>query len=334
MNNSSSSLFVDNHCLYEREQIFVVIQALVAAASVIPNIVVVLVYTLMQNKRRSTISNYLLFNQAIADLWISISLCYELGIIIYIKEANRLFTRIFILFNIGMLEYSLVLSLGTLFLASFERYLSITRSYFHKCSVTIPRLKHATVVVWIVSLIPTLTFVWLMNFNPHSKNSKVVAYSYTLDVLLSIAMLLIVYMLTITLKTARTSCNRKIVLSMHYSSLQRRRELAIIARKQCTKILVIFIAMLFVYIVTLLPFIIGRICFDTGMFSRISPCNQMTIAFLCHLFYKSSSVVNPFLTFCKEDYRSTATQLVMKYFKILSYDDDKKAQSEISKYTD
>lgn len=298
--NNTSRKHHEPKCIEHLGRAFVFAQVAEGTAITIINLFVVMLYFLMKKGRRK-ISNYLLLNQSITDIYISMCLWFEL--IVHLEHVPN--GTLLGIVHVGMLEYSLVLSLGTLLLGASERYLSISRAYYHKCNVTLLRIFYATITVWFLSFVPTVILLSLMDFNPENSNhSHVIIYSYVFDAIMLSLLIGAVYMLLMTLKTARSSCTLRIQLSDNYSSLNRRKESFVVARRKSTRLLVIFLIMIFAYIVTFLPFIIGRLCYDMGTLDQLSPCIRMSVAYMCHIFYKSSALFNPFLTiFLKEDYK-------------------------------
>lgn len=323
MSNNTTTAYTyssSGDCFNPLRKTFIILQSSEAVATTLVNTTVLIVYGFIKTRQRK-ISNYLLFNQAIVDLYMSLSLWYELVLLLIDIKRNQ---QYLLVINIGMLEYSLLLSLGTLLMGAVERYLSITKSFYHKRNITLLRLAYATVLLWLISSVPSFVLLSLMGFdNNNSEDTYVNVYSYMFDAALVCIVFLIVYLIAMTLRKARSSCSLQVLSSESYSNPNRRQKLLGIARRKHTRLLVIFLIMIGAYILTFLPFILGRIAYDAGTLEHVSKCNQMAISFLCLLFYKSSSLFNPFLTlFLKKDYRKTLRNLLRGRIKFLLTDDD------------
>lgn len=274
------------------------------------NLFVVFLYCTMK-ERRKKISNYLLFSQSITDLYNAFMIWFELiANSKFIKRSS--YHQLFAMTSMGMLEYSFTLSLGTLFSGSFERYLSITRPYFHKTKVTTSKMKFCTVVTWIVSLIPPITLLSMMEFNLQNFNSqRVLVYSHVFDVIMLGVITAVVTILVLTLKRADSSSTEQLRFSKLHRCNARQKKRKHIALQKRLRLVLIFIFMIVAYIVTFLPLMIGRVLFDTGAI-RFTMTNyeKIIMVSVCHSLYKSSALFNPFLTLLlKEDYRITMSSM-------------------------
>lgn len=305
---SNDSFYDSNQtsCFIQIAEIFIRIQISEGTVMTCANLLVALLHAFMIQVNRKKIPNFLLLSQSCTDLYIAMCLWFELllngGLLeeTMSKEWQNLV-------NVALLEYSLVLSIGTLFLGAIERYLSITKTYFHKRYITLVRMVYATIFIWIISLLPTVILLWLMDFNAKNIGYRsVIIYSFVFDALMLLLISYVLFTLLITLNAARSSCSHQLQLTINYSSPERRRVSADVAKKKSIRLLVIFISMIISYIVTYLPILIGRVLYDSGELSSLHFCDQTIFAYMCHVLYKFSALSNPFLTIIlKGDYRMT-----------------------------
>ena len=251
--------------------------------------------------KKGKISNYLLLNQAFTDLYIGLTMWYDMGV----SGTNN---NLLLLIKSALMEYSLTLSLATLLLGAVERFLGITKPYLHKSYVTFHRLMCATSTVWCVSLLTPIVLLSLMCFDAvhHFDHPHVVVYSYVFDSVMLATILLVLTILLLTLKVANSSCTLQATLGKtHGSALLRQRKKTVNERKK-VRLVVIFIIMMVGYVLTFLPLMIGRLLYDAGALETLSDHEETLLVTLLHCFYKSSALLNPFLTMLrKQDYRIT-----------------------------
>ena len=76
------------------------------------------------------------------------------------------------------------------------------------------------------------------------------------------------------------------------------------------RMVVIFSVMMAVFLVSFLPFALGRLSFDAGLFVEWNPTAQYYLLASCLIVYKSSSIFNPLLTLTlKDDYHKSVVLL-------------------------
>ena len=277
------------------------------------NSLVILLYvrfnkTSGRKSRKGKISNYLLLNQALTDLYIGFTVWYDIAFSQH-SDNNAVF-----LMKYAMLEYSLTLSLTTLLLGALERYLAITRPFVHKSYVTFERLVCATSTVWCFSLLTPLTLLSLMNFNAvlYLNHPHVVMYSYVFDCLMFLCICFSCAILLLTFKAANSSCTLRRKIGGTQGNARLREQSMLINKQKKIRLVVIFICMMIGYILTFLPLMIGRLLYDAGVIRSLSMDEEILLVTLIY-FYKSSAILNPFLTMCrKDDYRRTLVGLVWR----------------------
>lgn len=286
-----------------------IIQFIEVSGMTCANLVVIALYLSMKREQKK-ISNYLLLSQSITDLYNALMMWYDLIITLtHIKHTALELVKI------TMLEYSFTLSLGTLLLGALERYLAITKPYYHKRNITMIRIVYSTVAVWVFSLVPPSILLALMKYTIMNFNSdRVIMYSFVFDAVMLGMIIFVVTILILTLSTARASCREKTTkLTRHHKCPQRNqrnKSTRSPSFKKRLRLVVIFMIMMVLYIVTFLPLTIGRVLYDTGTVKNLPFFDNMVIIIVCHTLYKSSALFNPFLTLClKEDYRRTFTNL-------------------------
>lgn len=302
LNNTTAPSLRFPTCVKELDKTFIMAKLFEAIAMSITNIVVLVLYFTLK-KDRKKISNFLLLNQAITDLYVAVCLWYELAI-----DITKVRLPSLLLLKVAMFEYSIMLSLGSLLLGALERYLSITKTFFHRSKITLERVFQAAICLWLFSLAPVFLLLLVMTFNHRNVHlTRVMVYSYVVDAVMFIFITTIVYLLLMTLKAARTSCNghvETICLQLNDGLQNRQRSKEIRARKRSIRLLVIFIIMISAYILTFVPFVAARVFYDIGLLDTLSLCRKIIIGGTSNLLYKFSSLFNPFLTIIlKEDYR-------------------------------
>ena len=196
-----------------------------------------------------------------------------------------------------MLEYSLILTLGSLLVAAFERYLCITKPIFHRRYVTRKHVILGTLLVWFISFLPPLTLIALMDFKyDEAESASVTIYSYVFDVVMLILIGLSLLFLALSLRVSKRSCDFRRARS---TSDSLRRSIA----KRRMRLITIFMSMIVAYAVTFIPFAGTRILYDLDVLSDFAITDQIVVLIVCNTFYKSSSLFNPFLSITmKEDY--------------------------------
>ena len=298
-NNSSTNIHSSAHLeiIQNLEVINIVIRSLEATSITITNLVVILLYIRMK-KKCSSIANYLIFSQSLTDLFVGLMTCIQVCMQIpSVKESYHL--HLMLIMYTGMLEYSLILTIGSLFLASFERYLCITKPIFHKQCMTKRKIILGSCIVWILSLIPPLTLISLMDFHfTNTENVAVTIYSCVFDIVILILIGIVVLLLALSLKVSKRSCDRH---SERCRSLDKKQA----AAKRTTRLVTIFMCMIVAYAVTFLPFAGTRLMYDVGMLEGLSHADYIIVFIVCNTFYKSSSLFNPLLSISmKKDFRN------------------------------
>ena len=103
-------------------------------------------------------------------------------------------------------------------------------------------------------------------------------------------------------------------ISSSSSAIKNEESLDIILKKKI-RLVVIFSVMMAAFLISFLPYAIGRLLYDTGMLGGLSVTDQFILLSICHIAFKSSSLFNPILTLTlKEDYKKGFS----KYFKNIS----------------
>lgn len=285
-----------------------ILQITEATGMAIANLLIIMSYCMM-GKRRNKIQNILLLAQSITDFYNCGTVWYEVGVNVTAPHQIQ-WLRIFLLLNNGLLEYSLTLSLCTLVVCSIERYLAIVKPMFHKRHVTKRRVVYSIVAMWVVSFIPVLILLFLMNFSVRNQNlEQVVLYSYVFDAIMFLIIIVVIVLLLVTLSKAKSSCELR---EQHYKNIVRPEKIAIKKKmyKKRVRLTLLFLVMLITYIATFIPLIIGRILFDTNIIDALSLYDKIVLLGVCQLLYKSSALVNPcFTLIIKDDYRRIVSGL-------------------------
>ena len=125
-------------------------------AIVSANSIVIFVYMQMKNLRK-TITNFLLFNQALIDLFNGIILS-GLTIVTFFSAqyvTNKTLDFWMAFTNALVFNYSIALNLGSLIIISSERYCSIAKPLFHRKVIDKHAIKKAVVFIWCISILST-----------------------------------------------------------------------------------------------------------------------------------------------------------------------------------
>ena len=258
------------------------------------NAVVIFLYISMK-KRRRTITNYLMFSQALVDMYQAAITWYETAVDI-LDENNSFGSAINEVTYSALFEYSLSLCLLTLMLASVERYLCITKPFFHRKFVTKTRIIYGSLIVWATAILAPLCLLLVAQFDHKNLNSSaVILYSYIFDGLLFVLIVAIITTLALSLKAGKSSMNASInTQRQHYTDESDERLECFITKK--VRLVVIFSSMMGVFLISYLPFAIGRFLNDAGLLNGIPLPHQYQLLVSCHIIYKSSSLLNPILT--------------------------------------
>ena len=196
-----------------------------------------------------------------------------------------------------MLEYSLILTLGSLLVAALERYICITKPIFHRRYVLKKHVIFGTAIVWLISFVPPLTLISLMGFQyVESENLSVTIYSCVFDVVMLMLIAASVALLVQSLRVSKRSCDKRTARS---TSITMRNTTS----KTTMRLVTIFMCMIVAYAVTFLPFAGTRLLYDLGVLESLPITAQIVIFIVCNTFYKSSSLFNPILSISlKKDY--------------------------------
>jgi len=127
----------------------------ITAGSIIGiNLSLMFAYYRMRKNNRIKIPNFMLFSNSFVDLFVGLScLCSVL--------TNRGFKKVH---EVGILEYAShfvtkyiwFLAVGNLLLFTAERYIAIKKPLFYRSSITKMKVAIATLVVWIISVVPAV----------------------------------------------------------------------------------------------------------------------------------------------------------------------------------
>ena len=276
------------------------------------NLLVIFLYVSMK-KGKKKIPNFLMFVQAVVDMYQAVVAWFEtIADMLHTTDdfVNAIKTATYAV----LFEYSLALCLLTLLVAAIERYLCITKPFFHKRFVTKCRVIYASISVWILSLIAPFCMMYVAEFDGVNLNSSaVVVYSYVFDVIFFLLIVVIITALVLSFKAGRDSMNVGIsAQQQQHMSKKRGETLEQIIRKK-VRLVVIFSVMLGAFLVSFLPFAIGRLLFDTGMLDTLPVSYQCQLLVICHMVYKGSSFFNPLLTLTlKDDYRKALMNLFVQ----------------------
>lgn len=273
-----------------------ILQIAQAIFIIVTNFSVILLFNKLKNDKQNKIPNYLLYCQSIADLCPALVTILE-AMYHEVQDSQPASPKLLILYliYIAVLEYSLILALSTLVLGAVERYICITKPFYHRSKITKYHVKHATIMIWIFSLIPPCLLLTLMNFKAGKVAEEplsVRVYSYIFDFIMLCLIIYTVVMLMFTLKVAKSSRKKHRQLTQQPKT-----------SKRDMRVVLILILMTFVYIATLLPFTIGRVLYDSKLLTKLTYNQQTIFTAVCHSFYKASALFNPFATmFLKQDY--------------------------------
>ena len=193
-------------------------------------------------------------------------------------------------------------------LAATERFLCITKPFFHRKYVTKSRVVHVSLFLPLISTVPPITLLSVAGFQQMNLNNfGVIIYSHVFDATIFFLIIAISGALAWSLKVGRASMNSGISAQkqhMRLSKTAKNEEILDGLMKGKVRLVLILSTMMAVFLVSLLPFAIGRLLYDTGVLSSWSPTNQYIMLCACHVFYKMSSLFNPLLTLTsKDDYR-------------------------------
>ena len=262
------------------------------------NLAVIIVYVSLGRLREKR-SNYLLFSQALSDMYLGALVWYELAFQKWILGAPWRTVR---MIYMGMLEYSFVLSIGTLLMGAMERYLLIVRPSIH---ISVKLLKQGTALIWLLALIPTLCLLGIMRFDIRYADSRaVVRYSYVFDVQVVAVLAAIGALLGKSLTKARLIVERN---KSQYSLMetQETNELDTdeSAQRRLTRLVKLFIAIMIIFICTYFPIFLGRFLYDVGVLDALNVTQHHVLVTMCHVMYKFSAMINPVLSLTvKRDY--------------------------------
>ena len=119
-------------------------------------------------------------------------------------------------------------------------------------------------------------------------------------------------MLVESLKIGKASMDVRITNHQNQKIINKCKKLSLRIRKIAKRkinLVVIFMVMMVTFIVSFLPYAIGRFLYDTGTLSSIRSEDSFILLSVCHIGYKGSSIFHPFFTlYMKEDYRITLTR--------------------------
>ena len=307
MNNSSNTN--SDYEEYESlRKLILIIQLTEVIGMTCANTLVITFYMMVKKCRRK-LSNFLLQMQAMTDLYNTIMVWLDIAISMCSSHEYSVQATL-ALISTWMLEYSFILSLGTLMLASFERYIAIRKPYYHRTKITKIGVKYCMFAVWIASLIPPTILLSLMRFDYMNYDiNHVITYSFVFDAVMLSMIICVVTSLLLTLMTAKSSIGNNELIELSERQRYRDEEKNMLIRQNSNRkkvrLVVIFLCMMTAYIVTFLPMVISRLMYDTGVVSKhLSQYQIAVLVSVCHTLYESSALFNPLLTlFFKEDYR-------------------------------
>ena len=302
MNMNSNTTLINNTYVDHRHIIPLSVHITAAISITIFNALVIFLYISMKKHKRN-IPNYLMFSQAMVDMYQAAVTWYETAVD-SLDKTNSFLCTINEVTHTALFEYSLSLCLLTLMLASIERYLSITKPFFHRKFVTKTRIIYGSLSVWAIAILAPICLMLAAQFDQMNLNSSaVILYSYFFDGILFILIVAIITTLALSLKVGKNSMNASINTQKQHDKDKSGKTLECFMRKK-VRLVVIFISMMAAFLVSFLPFALGRFFNDAGLLNGLSVSHQYKLLATCHVIYKSSSLFNPILTLSlKDDYR-------------------------------
>ena len=305
MNNTSTTTML--HGKYK--DMILIIELMQATVITCANTLLVVIYLMFRPLQRKN-GNYLLLCQALADLYIGALLWFE---IVAFNWASNKHRHILHVVYTGMLEYSFVVCMGTLLVSALERYVSITRSVYHKQNITVNRLQRVTMLLWVVALIPVMCLLGVMQFDMKQANSSSVKrYSYLFDAFVLLIITVIASVLWKSLRHAN-SINKNNSFQRDtedYMDLSNAKSKVLI---KDTRLVKLFIATMAIFILTYIPIFIGRLIYDTGGLDNLSYIEHVVLVNTCHVLYKFSAICNPVMSLLvKKDYRDKIRSCLLR----------------------
>ena len=158
-----------------------------------------------------------------------------------------------------------------------------------------------------------LVLISLMSFDAvqHFDHPHVIMYSYVFDCLMFVGIILVITILQLTFNAAKSSFRLQRNFGNSYGNVRLRKRSVYTVKRKKIRLVVIFILMMIGYVLTFLPLMIGRLLYDAGFIRNLSMDKEVLLVTLLHCFYKSSALLNPFLTiFRKHDYRKTLVSFI------------------------
>lgn len=307
VDNGSTIRVVDEHNFarpaeeLHMESIFRVILIIQGTASSFLNITVIAVYFRMGNPRKK-FPNYMLLCAAFSDLLIC-ALTWIAYVLSAINDSGDeiLFDRMS-LTNIALIEYSLSLCLGTLFLSALDRMLSVINPLRHRNMMMKRNVKCVTLIVWMVSAIPPFIRLGMADFKMDNLyNDKGRIYNYVYRSILMMFIFVVIVILAITcIRVSQVIRNPMNTVSTKKKSDDGSQ---MSVHKRNRRVIKIFIGMIVAFSVSFLPITFVMFLHDAKKLN-LKHLQLLKLIVSCDVLYLASSVVNPLITLTlKEDYR-------------------------------
>lgn len=285
---------------------------ILASICTITNFIVVAVFLKLKKK---TIPNLLLTCSALADLFLTSILWFQYLVTVFEEGDDN---AIFHYTIDGLTDYSYCIVLGTLLVSTVDRYISISRPFYHREQFTKKRTVYVVLALWIVSLLPPLIMLLITKFDYRNlyKLPDVIG-SWCFHTVVIVTILIIAVVLYKTFTQVRR-INRHEFASGNFRSDDAQKEqtkVMMATNRKNKRLLRIFIIMITTYTLTYMPLFTYLVLDGANVLNE-----DMDIAYVvCELLYFFSSAINPIVTLSmKEDF----SNFILHCFKLKKKSDD------------
>ena len=261
----------------------------------VENGLIVLAFAIDSRLRRRS-ANVLIFSQAVCDLVTGFAFTPTYLITIHLQSPTA--NLILALFS----GFILFLSLFNLLALALDRYLVLSRPFWHRSVMSVGRTVKILISIWLLPLFLTMIPLswWFLPVNISHTASRV--YHGILWAMLLILVVIMAVIYVFVSLTARKATRRHCKLSH-----QRARRFNIVKKE--LKIANLFACLLFFFVIAYFPVLYMNLCDMIGRSAWI-PQGFETISLYLLMF---NSVVNPLLCIClKQDYQLVIKQKLIK----------------------
>ena len=312
----------DRNNLRELQRVWKVLYTCLSVTIVSLNCLVILIFAFM-SKLRSKIPNYLLFIQASVDLCYGIKITLDL-IPAYQSTYELAMNRYYNITKTFLGDMITYIAIGNLIMTSVERYIALHKPLYHRRSVTRCKIICGTVILVIMSTIPSGVFAYMNDpiRISHFDNSLLGFYIFDNSLIIGgIIVVLTVLIMTYytihqSVKTkvadAKSNLDTNLTKSRHYLNT------ILAEHKKDSRVIRLFLTIALVYMVTYLPTCIFNIITKCGGGQDMTYISLLRLQISLFALHCAPAVFNPMLTIVlKHDFQDPMKRYFTKRVRYL-----------------